>query len=274
MEQGSHFQEFEFRPRPLPSGDMPLGLRAAGHFCLPQGDVAIPESSTSIFIGWCNLGLARASITDRDLFAKPKQAMVVMPDKTPRIKAMRNPTEFYWCCIDGVESVEIATKLGLETGLFTFSACPDEVINDWIQKLPSQSERVERELSAAAYEILYSVAKDIKTGSVDPVFVDISSYISRNVQNYSLTIDSIAEHFNIHRSTLSNLFKKNTGASAKDFITKKRLKKAELLLTSTDDKIADIAAMCGFNDPNYFSRMFRKERSMTPREYRDALSVK
>jgi two-component system response regulator YesN len=106
------------------------------------------------------------------------------------------------------------------------------------------------------------------------VFTDIKSYISKNINNYSLTIDSIAEHFNIHRSTLSTLFKRNTDLSAKDYITDKRLKKAEQLLTSTQDKISDISSMCGFSDPNYFSRMFRKARGMTPREYREALSIK
>ena len=274
MKKGSYYQEFEFRPRPLPTGDMPLGLRAAGYFCLPQGDVALPESKTSVFIGWCSAGLIRAIINGKDCFIKNNQAIVVMPESSIKIKAMRNSTEFYWCSVDGEESTEISTKLGLDTGIFDYTYCPADMVNDWVEKLPSQSERTERQLSAAAYEMLYEVAKDVKSNTVDPMFVDVTSYISKNIQNYELTIDSIAEHFHIHRSTLSTLFKKNASSTAKEFITNKRLKKAEMLLTSTEDKISDIAVMCGFSDPNYFSRMFRKERGMTPREYREALSVK
>ncbi|MFI4910568.1 MAG: helix-turn-helix transcriptional regulator [Sedimentisphaeraceae bacterium JB056] len=274
MENGSCFQEFEFRPRPLPSGDMPLGLRAAGHFRCDRGRIILPEANTCILLVWCVSGQIRATLGDKDHLLKPVQAIIAMIDIPCSMAAMRNSTEFYWCCIDGSEADEIATKLGLETGIFDYSSSPMDMIIDWIEKLPSQSDRIERELSTAAYEMLYSIAKDVKHRNIDPVFTDIKSYIAKNINNYSLTIDSIAEHFSIHRSTLSTMFKKNTHLSAKDYITEKRLKKAEQLLTSTEDKISDISSMCGFGDPNYFSRMFRKARGMTPRDYREALSIK
>jgi AraC-like DNA-binding protein len=274
MVKGSYFQEFEFRPRPLPSNGMPLGLRAAGHFCCDRGNVTLPESKASILLVWCLAGQIRAAVGDQKLLVKTKEALIVMPDVSTRITSLRSASEFLWCCIDGAEADEIATKLGLATGVFDYTDSPMDTILEWVEKLPSQSDRVERELSAAAYEMLYSIAKDVKHNNVDPIFTDIKAYVSKNIQNDSLTIDSIAEHFDIHRSTLCSLFKRNTDLSAKDYITEKRLKKAEQLLTSTQDKISDIAIMCGFNDPNYFSRMFRKARGMTPRDYRDALSVK
>lgn len=274
MEKGSHFQEFEFRPRPLPSGNMPLGLRAAGHFCCNLGPATLPETSACISIIWCVSGQIRATVADNDLLVKTNQALLVMTNTASRIKVMRNSTEFLWCCIDGSDAEQMATVLGIETGVFDYSVSPMDMIVSWIEKLPSASDRIERELSTAAYEMLYTVAKDVTHKNTDPIFTDIKAYIAKNIHNCSLTIDSISEHFNIHRSTLSSLFKKSTELSAKDYITEKRLKKAEQLLISTQDKISDISTLCGFSDPNYFSRMFRKAVGMTPREYREALSIK
>ncbi len=274
MEKGSYFQEFEFRPRPMPSGDMPLGLKGAGHFRCEKGPLTQPDFSAHIWVAWCTGGQLKAVLEDEEVTIKPNQSLIVMPDTSCHILVNRNCAEFFWCSIDGPDAADIAMKLGIETGVFNAGEPPKELITEWISKLPSQSDRVERELSAAAYELLYRLAKDIKTKNTDPVFTDIQNYILKNIQNSDLTIDSIAENFGLHRSTLANMFKKNTGQSAKDYVTTKRLNKAEQLLMSTGEKISDISLQCGFSDPNYFSRMFRKIRGMTPREYREALSVK
>ncbi len=251
-----------------------MGLRAAGHYCCKRGEVKIPNSVSSVLVLWCVMGQVRAYIDDESYLIRPRQGLIVMTDVKCKIKAMRNLTEFCWCSLDGSESDEIVDKLGLGTGSFDWSEEPVDMILDWIEKLPSQSERLERELAAAAYEALYNIAKNVSDDSVEPVFAEIKKYIENNLSSHSLTIDNIAENFGIHRSTLSTMFRRNMELSTKDYITEMRLKKAEHLLTSTKNKISEIAAMCGFNDPNYFSRLFRKERGMTPREYRDALTVK
>lgn len=274
MEKGSYFQEFEFRPRPMPSGDMPLGLKGAGHFRCEKGPLTQPEVSAHIWVAWCIGGQLKAVLGDDEITVKPSQSLIVMPDTPYHVIVNRHCAEFYWCSIDGPDAGDIAIKLGIESGVFNVGTAPKDLISEWIGKLPSESDRVERELSAAAYELLYRLAKDIKTSIEDPLFTDIKNYIIKNLNNSSLTIDSLSENFGVHRSTLSNMFKRHTSMSAKDYITTKRVSMADQLLMSTGEKISDISGQCGFNDPNYFSRMFRKARGMTPREYREALSVR
>lgn len=274
MKKSGYIQEFEFRPRPLPTGDMPLGLKGAGRYRSPRGKLIAPDICAHLWVGWCASGLLKAAISGTDTHVRAAQVIVITPDTQFGVSVIKKPGDLYWCAIDGSDAGIIASKLGLETGVFNCDHIPREIITNWIEKLPSQSERVERELSTAAYELLYRLAKDIKTKNSDPVFIEIVNYISNNFEDSELTIDSIAEHFGLHRSTLSNMFKRYTDSSPKGYITDKRLNKAEQLLMSTDDKISDISLVCGFNDPNYFSRMFRKGRGMTPREYREALSVK
>jgi AraC-like DNA-binding protein len=47
-----------------------------------------------------------------------------------------------------------------------------------------------------------------------------------------------------------------------------RLKRAADLLEETDESIQEIAYSCGFREPNYFSRVFRKKYGRSPREFR------
>lgn len=270
----SYTEEFEFRPRPLPSDGMPLGLRGAGRVICGAMPIQQADISPSFWIGWCKSGQICVSLNGKQLEVNEGRAIVILPNTSNQLSVTKDPTEFYWCSIDGDDCGDIASKLGLENGVFDAGSIPENLIKEWIKKLPSNSGRIERELSAAAYELLYSVAREVKSRSVDPLFADIQNYIDKNVNNSDLTVDCISEYFSIHRSTLSSIFKKNTQMCAKEYITRTRINKAEHLLTTTDDKISEVALNSGFSDPNYFSRMFRKIRGMTPREYRDAISVK
>jgi len=67
-------------------------------------------------------------------------------------------------------------------------------------------------------------------------------------------------------------FKELVGVSPQDFITKSKLERAQQLLFYTDKSISEIAIEVGYNDPNYFSRIFKKTFQMTPKEYREQIT--
>ena len=59
-----------------------------------------------------------------------------------------------------------------------------------------------------------------------------------------------------------------------EYLTQVRIAQAKRLLKSTDKKSADIAWEVGFNDPHYFSFIFKKAVSLSPREWRQKNSPK
>ncbi|MBP5530777.1 MAG: helix-turn-helix domain-containing protein [Lentisphaeria bacterium] len=69
-------------------------------------------------------------------------------------------------------------------------------------------------------------------------------------------------------STLLPVFRKVTGRSPMEYLMEVRLSKAAEKLLKTDDPVSEVAAACGFSDPNYFSRCFRRRYNASPREYR------
>jgi two-component system response regulator YesN len=72
----------------------------------------------------------------------------------------------------------------------------------------------------------------------------------------------------LNANYLSQLFKKSTGETFIDFVTRERMEKAKELLQDPHMKIFEIANRVGFKDSNYFSIAFKNKLGFTPSEYR------
>lgn len=89
-------------------------------------------------------------------------------------------------------------------------------------------------------------------------------------QNYALrlSVSSIASHLGIHRSYFSSIFKEHTHMSPQAFLLWVRMSKAKELLTDTALSVLSIAHSVGYEDALLFSRTFKKQTGLSPREYR------
>ena len=85
------------------------------------------------------------------------------------------------------------------------------------------------------------------------------------------TITEIAEELHVHPSHLMRLFKKEKGQTISHFRNQKRIKEAKELLIHSKLSMTEIAFMVGFNNPQYFSKIFKKEEKTTPKAFRNAL---
>ncbi|MDF2922319.1 MAG: response regulator [Paenibacillaceae bacterium] len=92
-------------------------------------------------------------------------------------------------------------------------------------------------------------------------------YIERNYK-HDCSIHDVAQHVHLSVSYFSNLFKKETGDNYTNYLTRFRLDKAKVLLSNTNMKISEIAEAVGYDDPNYFTTVFRHWQQCSPSEYR------
>ena len=91
----------------------------------------------------------------------------------------------------------------------------------------------------------------------------IKSHFSKNI---SLT--DIADTFAINPTYFSELFKKKTGITYKNYLTLVRVHQAKKLLTDTDMRIYEICEAVGYSDVNNLNRVFEKEYGIKPSDYR------
>lgn len=83
------------------------------------------------------------------------------------------------------------------------------------------------------------------------------------------SVKTIADKVYLHPVYLSKIYKSETGESLGDYIIRMRMERAVYLLKSTNKKIYEITTELGYQNPQYFSKIFRKYYGMTPNEYRD-----
>lgn len=85
-----------------------------------------------------------------------------------------------------------------------------------------------------------------------------------------LSREELAEQVYTSADHLAKLFKKETGISINEYITRKRIRLAQQLLASTDLNVVEISARAGFSYSSYFVKIFRNRVGMTPQQYRNA----
>lgn len=95
----------------------------------------------------------------------------------------------------------------------------------------------------------------------------VLTHIHRNIDK-NIEVNELADVACVTKSYLIRLFKKEFGTSPIQYINKKKVEKAQLLLFTTDKPIKDVAYTLGYNDHSYFIRLFRKMSGTTPQEYR------
>lgn len=100
-----------------------------------------------------------------------------------------------------------------------------------------------------------------------PRFESILDYINRNFNDPELSISKIADIFFYNEKYLSALFVKNTGTKFTDYLTKLRIDYAIKQIETERLSVAALAATCGFADPMYFSKVFKKYTGYTPSKH-------
>lgn len=98
----------------------------------------------------------------------------------------------------------------------------------------------------------------------------VQSCLSYIKEHYSekINIGTIAENLYVNKSYLGTVFKKETGISIVETITKYRLDKAVELMQHTKYKLFEISEKVGFDDPAYFTNVFTKYMGISPSAYR------
>ena len=108
----------------------------------------------------------------------------------------------------------------------------------------------------------------VKEKESESVISRAKAYIQENFQK-DISLDDVSRHVDISPYYFSKLFKQEDGRTFIEYLTGIRIQEARKLLKNPGLSIKEIGIMCGYSDPNYFSRIFKKYEGVTPSEFRE-----
>lgn len=100
------------------------------------------------------------------------------------------------------------------------------------------------------------------------VIQQAKEYIDQNYKDPEISLHAVANRVGHSPCHFSTMFGVETGKTFKEYLTELRLKRAKELLRTTTLRTSDISDQVGYNDPHYFSIVFRKRTGLTPKEFR------
>lgn len=113
--------------------------------------------------------------------------------------------------------------------------------------------------------------QDYMIGAVDRKpsreLMDLTELMRNNINNPGFSVSEALDELHQTRSYSRRLFKAAYGCSPTAYLTQLRIGVAKLYLLSEDRSVSEVAFLCGFQDPKYFTRIFRQKTGMTPSQF-------
>lgn len=137
-----------------------------------------------------------------------------------------------------------------------------------LKKISNFSDDICYEIAPILFKILCNLAANSnksvtisKTAKLTKLYIDDTIYSN-------LTIEDISKDLNLSKAHIIREFTKNYGISPYNYLINQKIAIAKKMLILHNMNISEISSNLGFDDPNYFSKLFKKKTGMSPLQYR------
>ncbi len=208
---------------------------------------------------------------------KENQAFIIYPSmQVDYIADFHTPWEYCWVGFNGNDARLLMNASGFSPQNPVITPNNPDNIKALIMNIYScRGHQIHEiiQMTSKLYELIAFLIKD--SDSEIPVQSQISikhvqkacDYIASNYQK-QMNITDIAEHIGICRSRLYKIFMTHLSISPTQYLTEFRMREACNMLKNVSKSIKEVAFSVGFNNPLYFSTVFKKYTEYTPREYK------
>lgn len=186
-------------------------------------------------------------------------------------------TEVYWLHFTGGNVKNILRKYGITDDMRIIHTGTSleyrQIFEQIIQELKLCKEDYEELLVNYLQQLLITLHRIINNkpkGKSQPIMEEMDNAVRYFHENYNKPISieeyAAAQHMSV--SWFIRNFKEYTGSTPAQYILSLRISNAQTLLESTAYNVTEIAEIVGYDNPLYFSRIFKKQNGMSPSEFR------
>lgn len=163
-------------------------------------------------------------------------------------------------------------------GVYLTQALPAHIINE-LEKLFTEITSVSKSGKAYHDDLALNLLEqllirckvsqpDIVNKRMDPRIIEIINTLSMNL-NKDFSNKDLADSVYLSSSRLGHLFLDEVGLTLSQWRIDQRITRAKQLLVTTNHTINQISIMVGYDDPLYFSRIFKRKAGVSPKQYRE-----
>lgn len=256
-----------------------LNMYQCGTESCSPGHYYGPAVRDHFLIHYISGGKGKFCIGDKVYNLQKGQGFLICPDIVTYYQADTNdPWTYSWVGFHGLKAVSYLKSAGLTMESPVFTCYNDDFIKNCFDEMIS-AKKLQKGREIRLLGLIYMfLSQLIETNGKDR-FMDQAGdrkeiYVKKAIEyigmNYSrkMSIADVAHHISLDRSYLGSIFKEQLDTSLQDFLINYRIDKACELMKNKDLSIGDISRSVGYDDPLHFSKIFKKSRQISPKEYR------
>ena len=263
---------------PLMPTDIGWYPSAHYHFC--ERENGAPEHILILCVagsGWYEINGVRGNLN-------PNEALLI-PGNTPHIYGASDslPWSIHWVHFIGSSADFFASQLpkgeyvlsvhpeATERLRQLFSECSDSLATNFVLPRMLYASQALHHLLASVFFNNRSFSPTLQTSRFHKLDSTLT-FLQKNVHR-ALTLSELADHAHLSVPHFSRLFKEQTGFAPIDFFIHLKIQEANRLLLISDMTVREISYELGYEDPYYFSRLFKRIMGMSPTQYREQAQV-
>jgi len=237
------------------------------------------QGSKQYILIYCLEGRGIISFNESRIELTPNSYFIIPPDSSHSYHAVqKDPWSIYWLHFTGPQSLNLYLKFSrnnlVSSGNVSFEDRRVNLFENLMNVLEDgySSDNIEY-VNISLWQLLGSfifgnyfteIGKDNVKGDI----INTSIRYMKDHLNEPLKVDTIANNFNYSNSHFFALFKKKTGYSPIHYFNHLKIQKACQYMSFTDLSVKEISFALGYEDPLYFSRLFKKTMTISPLQYR------
>lgn len=207
-------------------------------------------------------GQLRYEINDEPIVLNAKDALFLKPNSFRKRANATQPVDYVSIHFLTDESLDFPVKIPNAARSFVpaLLMCADKL---WEELLPDAKTAT----VGIVQSLLSYIQANLSQTGENPVIAAAKRYIHANLDK-KITVKDVARHLHFSPSYCNAMFKRATGYPILTYFTQIRIEEAKTLLLSGEYSLQEIAETLGFDDYNYFSRIFKKHVGLPPGEYK------
>lgn len=247
-------------------------LLVCGHFYCQTGYYIKRKTHFAPLLMYVKEGILQVECEGNKYTAR-KDDIVLIDCRYPHCYYSDGSTDFVFFHYKGINSLNITDELLKNNGSPIFQIKNAKtiynIINTIITKLYNEQPVSDMEFSCAVHELLCLMRLPEKTFELydDSIIAKVTDYVNKNISS-TITLADLAKQANLSSFYFSKVFKRATGFSPIEYVSKTRIDLAKKILKTTTKSINEIAIGLGYSSSSCFINAFIHSVGISPNKFR------